>query len=491
MLHCTDKQEFPACPLWRQEPASAAGTRRNIKRNMKKETISLWAKRFACYLAGLFCMAVGVVLSVKSALGVSPVTCLANVAYQIFGVSRGVPFLTLGVCTTLTYCLYILAELIILRREFKPIMLLQIVASTIFGIMVTLASGLLRALPAPTTYPMRLVFLLCSIPMVALGVMLYLAPQILPTPGEGLSIAVSRRTGKSVASCKMITDCCMVAVSALISFAYFRSLVGVREGTVISALLVGFVMQGLTHLCNPSLLRFVERETKLARAIADAAPLNTSDRPKVILAISREHGSGGYEIGQKLAQRLGITFYDKQLEPLEAQESGLPLSFIQAHEQHMAGNLVYDFLTANYALYNEDLPPAEKLFAAQARILRRIAASEESCVIMGRCSNYILYEDPNCFRIFIHAPVKARVARLARQQELSPERAAAEVERTDLGRARYYQRFADREWGNTKYYNLAVDSAEFGIDGSVDLICEAVQLWCQGRGRDLFLKPEV
>lgn len=449
-----------------------------------KNMILLWAKRLLVYFLGLFIMAVGVVFSVKSALGVSPVTCLANVTYQIFGVDRGISVLSLGVCTTLTYCLYILVEVLILRREFKAHMLLQIVASTIFGFLVNLASAIFAFLPAPVSYPMRLVFLLCSIPMVALGVMLYLAPNILPTPGEGLSLAVSKKIGKPVATCKMIVDCCLVVTSVLVSLGYFRGLVGVREGTVISALLVGFVMKRMMRVCNPALLRFVERETKLERAIAagGAIALDRVGKPKIVITISREFGSGGYEIGQRLAEKLGITFYDKQLEPLEAEESGLPLSFIQAHEQRMAHNLVYDFLTAGYAMYNEDLPPMEKLFAAQTRILRRIAASDESCVIMGRCSDYILYNDPNSFRIFIHAPTTYRAQRIAENGNISLEQAYADLERTDIGRSRHYQQFAQREWGNTKYYNLAVDSALYGVEGSVDLIDEAIRLWCRARG---------
>lgn len=451
---------------------------------MNQKTVLLWGKRALIYFLGLFIMAIGVVFSVKSALGVSPVTCLANVVYQIFGVTRGITALSLGVCTTLTYCIYILAELLILRREFEPKMLLQIVASTIFGFAVNLASALFQFLPAPQIYPMRLLFLLCSIPMVALGVMLYLAPNILPTPGEGLSLAVSKKIGKPVATCKIIVDCCLVVTSAVVSLLFFHGLVGVREGTVISALLVGFVMKRMMRVCNPFLLRFVERETKLERAIAAGSglPLDRVGKPKLVITISREFGSGGYEIGQKLAEKLGITFYDKQLEPLEAEESGLPLTFVQAHEQRMAHNLVYDFLTAGYAMHNQDLPPMEKLFAAQTRILRRIAASDESCVIMGRCSDYILYKDPNSFRIFIHAPSDFRAERIAELQGIPLQQAYQDMERTDTGRSRHYQQFAHREWGNTKYYNLAVDTALYGVEGSVELIDNAIRIWCQRRG---------
>ena len=455
--------------------------------NFNRAGAILWMKRFSVYSLGLFIMAIGVVLSVRSALGVSPVTCLANVAYQIFGVSMGITSLNLGVCTIITYCLYIMVEAIILRRDFKPYMLLQIVASTIFGTLVNLASSLFSFLPTPQTYPMRLLFLLLSIPTVALGVMLYLAPNILPTPGEGLSLAVSKKIGKPVSSCKTITDCCMVGGSVLVSLLYFGGLVGVREGTVISALLVGFIMTRMMRVCNPYLLKFVERETKLERAIAESTPslpLDRTGHPKIILSISRQFGSGGYEIGKALSQRLGLTFYDTQLPELEAKESGLPLSFVLAHEQRMTHNLVYDFLNAGYSMYNADLPPMEKLFAAQTKILRSIAASDESCIIVGRCADYILRDDPNCFRIFIHAPVDGRTARIAAKDGISLQQARADLDRTDLGRSRHYQQFTGREWGNTKHYNLSVDSSVYGLEGCVALIDNAIRIWCLSRGYD-------
>lgn len=438
---------------------------------MKKNALT-WAKRGLIYCLGLFIMAIGVVFSVKSSLGVSPVTCLASVTSRISG-------LEMGVCTTATYCLYVLVELIILRRDFKPSMLLQVVASFFFGLLVSAATRLFGFIPAPQGYVMRLVFLLCSVPMVAFGVMLYLAPQILPTPGEGLSLAVSKKTGLPVASCKMITDCCMVAVSAITSLVYFHALVGVREGTVISALTVGFVMKRMMRYCEPWLLKFVERESKLERALGDT---ELAGGARVVISISREDGSDGYEIGRLLAKRLGLEFLDKQLIDMEAEESGLSREFIEAHEQQMSRGVVYDFLTAGYAMYNGELPPLERLFAAQTRVIRRLAARSGGCVIVGRCSDYILYDDPCCFRVFIHARPEYRTENLASRYGVSREKARAELERTDAARARYYRHFAGREWGNTKYYNLAVDSGVLGTEKSVELILSAVELWKAERG---------
>lgn len=442
-----------------------------------QKTLICWFKRLLVYFLGLFIMAVGVVFSVKSALGVSPVTCLANVVSQITAVN-------LGICTTAVYCLYILAEFLILRRDFQPKMLLQIVASFIFGSLVSLATSLFAFLPAPMAYPMRMLFLLCSIPMVAVGVMLYLAPNILPTPGEGMSLAISKKTGLSVASSKTVFDCTLVVISAAVSLFWFHGFVGVREGTVISALAVGFVMKRIMRVCQPALLRFVERETKLERTIQAAAGnrLDRAGKPKIIIAIGREFGSGGYEIGQRLAEALGVTFYDRQLITMEAEESGLPEEFIRRHEQHMSHEVVYDLMTAGYAMSNEGLPPLERLFAAQTAIFHRLAAGDESCVIVGRCADYILYDDPNCFRVFVHAPPEARTPRVMAQYGVTEEQAQADIAETDRTRARHYKYFTGREYGSQQYYHLAVDSSQLGVDGSVELVMDAIRLWCGVRG---------
>ena len=441
---------------------------------MKKEklNITLWGKRFLVYLCGLFIMAIGVTVSVRSGLGVSPVTCLANMLYQISKIP-------LGTCTTITYCFYIVVEVLILPRDFRPEMLLQIVASFIFGLLVSAAGTVFSFLPAPQSYIQRVIYLLCSIPLIAFGVMLYLTPAILPTPGEGLSLAVSKRINKSVASCKIYVDCCLVAVSAIISLLYFRRLVGVREGTILSALTVGIVMKQFMRVCQAPLLRFVERETKLEIAIGTQGQTSEANG-KLYISISREFGADGLEIARMLAEKLHIPcLYDDELIPLEAAESGLSEDFIRKHEQTMLhSTLLYDFTTAGYAMYNGgELPPLERLFAAQARILNRMTAKYEACILVGRCSDYVLYRNPASFRVFVHANPEYRTNRIAERFQITKEQAEKEMYRTDTARARYYRQFTHREWGDRKYYHLSVDSGALGKAGSVELIEEAVKLW--------------
>lgn len=444
-----------------------------------------WGKRLFIYCLGLYLMAIGVVFSSASGLGVSPVGALANVLYLIGCAENAPSFVTLGNCTIAVYCLYILVELLLLRRDFEPRMLLQLVASILFGKLVDLAKLMMAFLPAPGNYAVQMLYLLCSIPLVAVGVMLYLSPNILPTPGEGMSLAISKKTGLTLGSAKIVFDCSLVVLSALTSLVYFHGLVGVREGTVLCALLVGFVMRQLMRVAEKPLMRFVERETRLREAMGGEDYLfDATGKPKLLISIGWEFGSGGYELAQALAKRLGIRFYgNDELIPLETEESGLPESFIHKHEHNMAHAVVYDFMNAGYAMHME-LSPLERLFAAQVKVIRRIAAKNESAVLVGRCSDYILYNDPNSFRIFVHAPTDYRAARVAETMNLSPEQAAADLASTDASRARHYEHFTGHPWGDTKYYNLAIDTKAFGMDKSLEVIEDAIRRWCEHRELD-------
>lgn len=229
---------------------------------MKSKTnpFLLWGKRLLIYILGVFLMAIAAVLSARSSLGVGPVNSLGNVLYQV-GRSAGAPaYVNLGNCTTAVFCLYLLAEYLLLLREFRPAMLLQLVASLLFGWFVNLASSLLAVLPSPENYAMQMLYLLISIPFVSGGIMFYLAPDLIAMPSEGLCLALTRRTGLHLGTVKTIFDCTVVLLSAAVSLLYFKALIGVREGTVISALFVGAVLRFLQKRFQKPLQRFVERE---------------------------------------------------------------------------------------------------------------------------------------------------------------------------------------------------------------------------------------
>ena len=201
---------------------------------MKKSTPAQWATRVVLYIVGLFFMALGVAFAVNSDLGVSPVTSLPYVSSLIADTA-------LGTCVIAVYGVYIVLQLLILRREFRLINLTQIIFSTIFGYFTDFTKWLLADFALPT-YAGQLVMLVISIVTVAFGVFLYMEVDLVAMPMEGLTQAIARKVGRPFHNVKIGVDCSTVALGILRSFVFLHGLMGIREGTVITAIVVGKVM---------------------------------------------------------------------------------------------------------------------------------------------------------------------------------------------------------------------------------------------------------
>lgn len=201
---------------------------------MRKSEPAQWVFRVLIYVLGLFLMAFGVAIAANSDLGISPVNSLP---YVVSAVVNRDP----GTCVTLVFCSYILLQIVILRREFKIINLLQIVFSTIFGYFVNFTKAIVGGFAIPT-YAGKLLMLAVSIVFIALGVVLYIEVDMVPMPMEGLSLAVAGKTGVSFHNMKIIIDCLVVVVGAALSLICLHKLVYIREGTIITAIVTGKVM---------------------------------------------------------------------------------------------------------------------------------------------------------------------------------------------------------------------------------------------------------
>lgn len=193
---------------------------------------------------------------------------------------------------------------------------------------------------------------------------------------------------------------------------------------------------------------------------------------KVIITIGREFGSGGREIGIKLSEKLGIPFYDKELIVHTAEKSNLEQSIIERYDEQHAFPA---FSSSNiFDIYQ--MPMSDRVYIAQADVIRDIA-SKGSCIIVGRCANFILADDPNCFSVFIQAPMKDKVNR---KRPLLEGKTDSEIEshirKIDKKRAKYFTYYTDLTWGGAATYDLCINSSLLGIDKTVDLIIDAVNL---------------
>ena len=210
---------------------------------MQKSSPVQWGLRVLVYITGLFFMALGVAFSINSNLGVSPVNSLPYIISQVSGAA-------MSSCVIAVFSFYILLQVLILRREFKPVNLLQIVFSTIFGYFVDFAKWVVGDFTLPT-YAGRLVMLGISIMVISVGVLLYIEANLVAMPMEGLSLSVAKKLGISFPNIKMIVDCIVVATSITISFVAFHSLVGIREGTVITAIVIGRIIALIRKPISP------------------------------------------------------------------------------------------------------------------------------------------------------------------------------------------------------------------------------------------------
>ncbi|MDR2139164.1 MAG: cytidylate kinase-like family protein [Tannerella sp.] len=187
----------------------------------------------------------------------------------------------------------------------------------------------------------------------------------------------------------------------------------------------------------------------------------------MILTIGRQFGSGGRIIGKKLAEAFGIAYYDKELFLLAARESGLCHDVFEKVDEKAADCLEHVFSRGLswMGMYTPqlDILSCEGLFKIQSDAIRKLAETE-SCVIVGRCADYILRDHPNCISFFIHSTLESRIQRVVERQQMSVEQAKEFILKTDKSRAAYYDYFTNKTWGKASSYHLSIDASVLGIE---------------------------
>ena len=208
-----------------------------------------------------------------------------------------------------------------------------------------------------------------------------------------------------------------------------------------------------------------------------------------IITIGRQFGSAGREIGEKVAQRLGIPFYDKELLSRAAKESGFCEEMLASHDERPTNSFLYNLVMDTYSFgYNSssfvDMPISHKVFLAQFDTIKKIA-NEGPCVMVGRCADYALEGYDNVVNIFIYADLEARIRRVARIYDLKDSKAKEIILKTDKKRASYYNYYTNKTWGDVKGYDLCLNSAKLGIGGTAKAIMDYIKL------RDKIEKPKL
>lgn len=189
---------------------------------------------------------------------------------------------------------------------------------------------------------------------------------------------------------------------------------------------------------------------------------------KFVITIGREYGSGGRQIGRELADLYGIKFYDKELLSVVAKESGISEDLLKSHDEKPTNSFLYSLVMDTYSMgYSTanfiDMPINQKIFMAQYDTIKKIAQTE-SCVIVGRCADYALANNNNAYSVFIHASLEAKIKRIMRIYDYSEDKAKDLIIKTDKKRASYYNFYSNKKWGDSRSYDMCIDSTYLGVE---------------------------
>ena len=380
-------------------------------------------KRYLIFLVGLFVNSLGVSLITKANLGTSPISSIPYV------LSLNFPF-TLGNFTIFFSIFLIVLQLIILRKNFKLEHILQIPVSIIFGYFIDLTM-ILFSWVNPEAYVMKIVYLLIGCLILGVGVYMEVLADVVMLPGESFVRAIVLTWKTNFGTTKICFDVSMSVIAAVLSFIFAGSLAGVREGTVIAALLVGFI----------------------ARLIGKKlAFLKDMIFPESVSAENKN------EAKEQTAGTIGYT-----------------PEFVKKNEEIMTNSLLYDLVNQMYLNTDrQDEAPKDKIFEAECQVVRNLV-KKGNCVIVGRGADYVLRNSGNCLKVFFSAPLVSRIRRVAQRQNISAGEAKATVQKNEKLRADNYRYYTRRMWGAAGNFDLSLNT-DFGEEFIENCIRSAMKL---------------
>ena len=444
-------------------------------------------KRYIVFLIGLFINSLGVSLTTKADLGTSPISSIPYV------LSLNFPF-TLGQFTIAFSLLLILIQLVILRRNFKAEHLLQIPISILFGYFIDLTMVMLFFVD-PQTYLSSVVYLLIGCVILGFGVYTEVLADVAMLPGESFVRAVSSTWKTEFGSTKVAFDVSLAVIAAVLSLLFAHRLDGVREGTIIAALLVGFIARLFGRrlaFLGPRLFRTNEKSSdgqtaaasvsadisiSAGSSVLDGSSVSADDKapaPYKVIVIGRQYGSGGHDIGKELAEKLGFAFYDNEIIQMTAGSTGYTPKFVQEHEENITNSFLYDLVSQMYIYSDTREAPRDAIFESEGEVIHSLA-DQGNCVILGRCADYFLRDRQDCLKIYLHAPEDYRVKRIMDTEDLSEEDARRKVRRMDRRRSDNYHYYTRRIWGHSGNYDLTIDTG-IGAEAVEEIIRRTLEL---------------
>lgn len=413
-------------------------------------------KRYVIFIIGIFINSLGVSLITKANLGTSPISSIPYV------LSLNFPF-SLGKFTIFFSLLLILLQLLILRINFKLEYILQIPVSIVFGYFIDVCMVLFKSVQ-PEWYVAKILCLFAGCIILGIGVYMEVLADVVMLPGEAFVRAVVFQWKTEFGITKVAFDITMTIVAGILSFCFVKRLYGVREGTIVAAVLVGFIA------------RFIGRHLSFLNQVlfcsADVKP-EKQQQNAISIVIGRQYGSGGHEIGKVLAERLSFDFYDKDIIQMTAGSTGYTPKYISQREEKMTNSLIFDMLNQMYVYSQEHTAPEDAIFEAEANVVKEVS-QKSNCVIVGRCADYILREHRECLKVFLFAPIEFRVKRIMKTEGLSEKDARKKIQQNDRQRAEHYRYYAHQIWGMASNYQICIDTSA-GMEHTEKMIIEMLE----------------
>lgn len=421
-------------------------------------------RRYSVFTAGIFIIALGISVIVRSKLGTPPISSSPYVFAENTPLSIGSYLFIL--------CLFLIGLQVIMlgweeTKNKKLELLAQIPISFLFGLFTDLCMFLLSGFN-PSVYPVQIIALVVGCVILAVGISLEVSANVAMMSAEYTVQIAAKKLNKEFGTVKVGADLALIALAVVSSLLFTQTVIGVREGTIIAALITGPIVR----IFMPR-LAFLREWLSSEQHVLEAE-LATGVQP-LIITISREYGSGGHEIGEMLARRLGIAFYDKKLIGMVAREGNFSETFVRSNEQRVHTSLLYQMIMQDYeAPLERSLSAEDALFVAQSKVIKRIA-SEGACVIVGRCADYVLGKYKNSINVFLHADMEDKTERTTSRYGIEAHLAAAHIEKTDKARMEHYYHYTGKRWGDARNYDLTINTSKLSTEEICTLIIKMTE----------------
>ena len=424
-------------------------------------------RAYILFVIALAINAFGIAFITRALLGTSPITSITYVMSMFTS-------LTMGQWTIVLNLGFMVLELPFMRKaDLKSdtvCYLLQIPTTLFFGSFIDVSMNALSWLQ-PEMYVLKIASLLLGCVILALGIALEVKANVAMAAGEYFVKAIARRLRTDFGYTKLGFDSSLVALSCIVSYAVMETIQGVREGTVVTAIIVGPIV----HFISPWFKvfdRFLYPSGKTGRPAGQASlPVEDFHPGHRVITIAREFGSGGHLLGERLSKELGIRLYDKEFIHLAAQESGMDEAYIRKNEQSIPSFWLKSVYAQNKNTVEQSMAPDDVLFVAESKIVQE-AAAKEDCVIVGRCADFVLDGQPGLIRVFCCAGLDAARQRCVQEYGLPADKAESEIKRVNRKRMAHYEYYTGRKWGDPHHYDLVVNTSHVSIEEAFRMIGE-------------------